>query len=94
MEDLRVKTRAGHALRLICSVDPLTGKACEFPTNEPGLPPGVLVELYRRRGDIEKVFAALKNKLGETKAWATSPGSRTTQAQFLMLNPDAPNGSP
>ena len=33
---------------------------------------------------IEKVFDALKNKLGETKAWATSLGSRATQAQFLM----------
>ena len=84
-EDMRVKTRAGHALRLICYVDPVTGKAYEFLTNEPNLPPGVLVELYRRRWDIEKVFDALKNKLGETKAWGTSLGSRATQAQFLML---------
>lgn len=85
VEDLRVKTRAGHALRLICYVDPVTGKAYEFLTNEPDLPPGVLVELSRRRWDIEKVFDALKNKLGETKAWATSLGARATQAQFLML---------
>ena len=85
VEDLRVKTRESHALRLICYVDPVTGKAYEFLTNEPDLPPGVLVELYRRRWDLEKVFDALKNKLGETKAWATSMGARATQAQFLML---------
>ena len=85
VEAMRVKTRAGHALRLICYVDPVTGKAHEFLTNEPDLPPGVLVEFYRRRWDIEKVFDALKNKLGQTKAWATSLGSRATQAQFLML---------
>jgi hypothetical protein len=85
VEDMRVKTRAGHALRLICYVDTFTGKAYEFLTNEPDLPPGVLAELYRRRWDIEKVFDALKNKLGETQAWATSLGARATQAQFLML---------
>jgi hypothetical protein len=85
MEDMRVKTREGHPLRLICYVDPLTGKAYEFLTNDPDLPPGVLAELYRRRWDLEKIFDAIKNKLGETKAWGTSRGSRTTQAQFLML---------
>ncbi len=66
-------------------LDPARGRAFEFLTNEPDLPPGVLAELYRRRWDIEKVFDALKNKLGETKAWATSLGSRATQAQFLRL---------
>jgi hypothetical protein len=85
MEDMRVKTRQGHALRLICYVDSLTGKVYEFLTNEPDSPPGMLVELYRWRWDIEKVFDVLKNKWGETKAWGTSLGSRTTQAQFLML---------
>lgn len=85
VEDMRVKTRESHALRLICYVDPVTGKAFEFLTNEPDLPPGVMVELYRRRWDIEKVFDALKNKLGQTKAWATSLGARATQARFLML---------
>ena len=84
VEDMRVKTRTGHPLRLICYLDPARGQAFEFLTNEPDLPPGVLAELYRRRWDIEKVFDAL-NKLGETKAWATSLGSRATQAQFLRL---------
>jgi len=48
-EDMWVKTRDGHSLRLICYVDPVTGKSYEFLTNEPDLPPGVLAELYCRR---------------------------------------------
>jgi hypothetical protein len=84
-EDVRVKTRDGHNLRLICYVDPVTGKAYEFLTNEPDLPPGVLAELYRRRWDVEKVFDELKNKLGEKKAWATSSEAKQTQAHFLTI---------
>jgi hypothetical protein len=84
-EDMWVKTRDGHSLRLICYVDPVTGKAYEFLTNEPDLPPGVLAELYRRRWDVEKVFDELKNKLGEKKAWATSAAAKQTQAHLLTI---------
>jgi len=84
-EDMRVKTRDGHSLRLICYVDPVTGKTYEFLTNEPDLPPGVLAELYRRRWDVEKVFDELKNKLGEKKAWATSLEAKQTQAHLLTI---------
>jgi hypothetical protein len=84
-EDIRVRTRDGHALRMICYLDPISGKAFEFLTNEMDLPPGVLVELYRRRWNVEKVFDAIKNKLGETKAWASSLTAKETQAQFLSL---------
>jgi hypothetical protein len=84
-EDMWVNTRDGHSLRLICYVDPVTGKAYEFLTNEPDLPPGVLAELYRRRWDVEKVFDELKNKLGEKKAWATSAEAKQTQAHLLTI---------
>jgi hypothetical protein len=84
-EDRWVKTRDGHSLRLICYVDPVAGKAYEFLTNEPDLPPGILAELYRRRWDVEKVFDELKNKLGEKKAWATSSEAKQTQAHFLTI---------
>jgi hypothetical protein len=84
-EDQRVKTRDGHRLRLIGYVDPVAGKAYEFLTNEPNLPPGVLAELYRRRWDVEKVFDELKNKLGEKKAWATSAEAKQAQAHFLTI---------
>jgi hypothetical protein len=85
-EDISVRTRTeGHLLRLISYIDPISGKAFEFLTNEMDLPPGVLVELYRRRWNVEKVFDELKNTLGEKKAWATSLVAKETQAQFLAL---------
>ena len=84
-EDWRVRSRAGHALRLICYLDPVSGQAYEFLTYEIDLPSGVLAELYRRRWDVEKVFDELKNKLGGKKAWATSQVTRQTQALFLAL---------
>jgi hypothetical protein len=84
-EDIRVRTRTGHPLRLICYLDPVSGRAFEFLTNEMDLPPGVLVELYRRRWDVEKVFDELKNKLGEKKAWASGLVAKAAQAQFLAL---------
>jgi Transposase DDE domain len=84
-DDFRVRSREGHALRMICYVDPISGRAFEFLTNEMDLPPGVLVELYRCRWNVEKVFDELKNKLEETKAWASSLTAKATQAQFLSL---------
>lgn len=84
-EDRRVRTREGHGLRLICYVEPLTGTAYEFLTNEMDLPPGVLAELYRRRWEIEKVYDELKNKLEQKKAWGSSLVAKETQAQFLVL---------
>jgi hypothetical protein len=84
-EDIRVRTRTGHPLRLICYLDPVSGRAFEFLTNEMDLPPGVLVELYRRRWDVEKVYDELKNKLGEKKAWASGLVAQAIQAQFLAL---------
>lgn len=84
-EDRRVMTREGLLLRIIYYTDPLSGEAFEFLTNEPDLPPGVLVELYRRRWEAEKVFDEIKNKLGEKKAWASSLEAKQTQAQLITL---------
>lgn len=83
--DVRVLTRDGQPLRLICYLDPLTAKAYEFLTNEPEVPPGVLAELYRRRWEIEKVFDQLKNKLGQKQAWGSSLTAKQTQAEFVIL---------
>ena len=49
------------------------------------LPPGVLAGLYRRRWEVEKVFDELKNKLGEKKAWGTSPVAKAAQGQLVAL---------
>ena len=83
--DTEVHTSGGHLLRLINYTDPVGGKAFEFLTNAIDLPAGVLVELYRRRWEIEKVFDELKNKLGQRKAWASGTVARTIQARFLAL---------
>ena len=85
VEDYRVESRTGEKLRLIGYVDPLTGTPYEFLSNEMDLPPGVLVELYRRRWEIEKVYDELKNKLGQQKAWGSSLVAKEAQAQFLAL---------
>lgn len=83
--DQWVLSREGHPLRLIEYREPETGELIIFLTNDKTLPPGVLVELYRRRWEVEKVFDDIKNKLGEKKAWGTSQQARTTQAQFVAL---------
>jgi hypothetical protein len=83
--DKQVRSAGGHLLRVICYTDPISGQSFEFLTNEMDLPPGVLVELYRRRWQIEKVFDQLKNKLGQQKAWASGMVARTIQARFLAL---------
>lgn len=76
---------SGAVLRRIEFVDPVTGNPYVFLTNEMTLPPGLLAELARRRWNIEKVFDELKNKLGETRAWATSATAKSMQAVFICL---------
>ena len=63
----------------------MSGKLFEFITTVFDVPPGVIASLYKRRWDIEKVFDELKNKLNESKAWATSPTAKEMQAHFLCL---------
>ena len=70
---------------MVCYTDPRSGESYEFLTNEMDLPPGVIVELYRRRWEAEKVFDEIKNKLQEKKAWATSLAAKTAQAQFIAM---------
>jgi hypothetical protein len=84
-EDRRVKTTEGHLLRLVYYTDPQTGENYEFLTNELDLPAGVIVELYRRRWEAEKVFDEIKNKLSEKKAWATSLVAKEAQAQLVAI---------
>jgi hypothetical protein len=75
-----------HVLaRRIRYLNPVNGEAFEFLTNELTLAPGLIAFLYLRRWDLEKVFDVLKNKLGETRAWASAPTAKSMQAQFLCL---------
>jgi hypothetical protein len=72
-------------IRLVVFRDPVTGEQYKFITNIMDLAPGVIAQLYRMRWDIEKVFDSFKNKLNETKAWATTSEAKSMQANFLCL---------
>jgi Transposase DDE domain len=73
--DQRIPLNGGHELRLVTYTEP-AGQTYQFLTNDFRLPPGVLAELYRQRWEIEKVFDALKSKLGERHAWGRMEGRR------------------
>jgi hypothetical protein len=75
----------GVMLRRVTYHCPLRNETFRFITTERTLRPGVIAHLYRMRWNIEKVFDELKNKLGEKKAWATSPDAKSAQALFLCL---------
>jgi hypothetical protein len=72
-------------MRIIHYTEPEQGRAYEFLTNEPDLPPGVLADLYRRRWEVEKVFDEVKNKLGQRQAWGTSLLAKAAQGQLVAL---------
>ena len=77
---------AGEAIRMITYHDLETNVTYEFITNLHHLvPPGAIVQLYRMRWDIEKIFDDFKNKLDETKAWSKSLTGKRMQAQFIVL---------
>lgn len=84
-EDLLVRMSDGQTMRIIRYVEPLTGRVYEFLTNEMDLPAAVVVELYRRRWEVEKVFDQLKNKVTERKAWATSLVAKEAQGHLTAL---------
>ena len=72
-------------VRLIRYRDPVSGEVYEFITSVFDLPPGLLAWLYKKRWEIEKVFDQFKNKLEESKAWASSSTAKQIQAHFLCL---------
>lgn len=83
--DQAVATRNGTKVRRIIYVDPVNGTAYFFLTNEFTIPPGLLAFIYKERWNIEKVFDEVKNKLQETKAWATTDTAKCQQAKFIAL---------
>ena len=80
-----VATSQGVCVRRVRYRCALRGEEFSFLTSEQTLPPGVIAHLYRLRWEIEKTFDELKNKLGETKAWASSPEAKAMQAHFLCM---------
>lgn len=83
--DQNVGHSKGRLIRRIIYIDPVSGEEYRFLTNEMTLPPGLIVFMYKRRWDIEKVFDEQKNKLGEKKAWAKGPTAKCQQAMFQCI---------
>ena len=84
--DETVATSQGVSVRRVIYHDPLTGIIYRYLTNLPlSIPPGIVALLYKARWDIEKVFDEFKNKLCETKAWASSATAKTQQARLICL---------
>jgi Transposase DDE domain len=80
-----VAGQAGVLVRRIRYVEPVSGEEFVFLTNELTIRPGLIAFLYKLRWNVEKVFDQLKNKFGETKAWASSLVAKAAQAQFICL---------
>ena len=85
LADELVATSQGVSVRRVRYHCVLRGEEFSFLTSEYTLPPGLIAHLYRLRWEIEKTFDELKNKLGETKAWASSANAKAMQAHFLCL---------
>jgi hypothetical protein len=84
--DELVGTSAGVSLRRVTYHDPETGTVYIYLTNLAlSVPPGIVALLYKSRWDVEKVFDEFKNKLGETKSWASTANAKTCQARLLCL---------
>ena len=83
--DELVSSRSEVTLRRVVYHDVARGEEFNFLTNEMTLAPGMIAHLYKMRWDIEKVFDDLKNKMEETKAWASSLTAKSMQAQFLCI---------
>ena len=75
-------------MRIVSYIDPVGGESYEFLTHEPDLPPGIIVELYRRRWEAEKVFDEIKDKLVERKAWGTTLEAWEAQARCVATTHD------
>jgi len=55
----------GRVIRRITWTDPDSGQSWQYLTNEMKLSPCLIVLLYRRRWDLEKVYDQFKNKFHE-----------------------------
>jgi len=85
LADEQIGVFSGVLIRRVTYEDPASGKVFSFITNEFTLPPGLIAFLYKQRWDIEKCFDEKKNKLQESKAWATTDQARSQQALFVCM---------
>ena len=86
ISDEIVSTSVGVTVRRVIYQDPETGITYNYLTNlSSSIPPGIVALLYKCRWDVEKVFDEFKNKLGETKSWASTANAKTCQARLICL---------
>jgi len=86
ISDEMVATSVGVTVRRVVYQDPETDIIYVHITNlPPGISPGIVALLYKARWDVEKVFDEFKNKLGESKSWASTATAKTNQARLLCL---------
>ncbi len=65
--------------------DPADGKGYTYLTNELQLPSWAIVLGYKHRWDLEKIFDQFKNKMAETKSWASSETAKQAHGCFQCL---------
>lgn len=86
LADELLATSQGVSVRRVSYQDPKTEIVYHYLTNLPlSIAPGLIALLYKSRWDIEKVFDEFKNKLCETKSWASSATAKIQQAKLLCL---------
>jgi Transposase DDE domain len=85
LSDETVLSAHGVVLRRIVYYDCVDDLEYTYLTSNLKLPPGLLVLLYKRRWDIEKVFDENKNRFQESKAWAKSPTAKLVQAHLICV---------
>jgi hypothetical protein len=86
ISDESVENILGMPCRRVTYRCSLTGNLFVFLTNLPySVRPGLVALLYKFRWSVEKVYDVFKNKLAETKAWASSDTAKTMQAKFICL---------
>ncbi len=83
--DVLVGGATGETLRRVIYRDPRDGQSYTFLTNELTLPAWAIALAYKHRWVIEKVFDELKNKMAETKSWASGETAKRSHAIFACL---------
>ncbi len=85
LSDREAGFNCGKRLRWIEFFDSESSQSYSFITTCWTLAPGLLCMLHLLRWRIEKLYDSFKNKLGQTKAWATTGQSRCMQAHFICM---------
>jgi hypothetical protein len=85
LSDQRRHTKDNIDVRVVKYRDPESGEEFEFLTNVMDVQPGTIVELYRRRWTIEKVYDDLKNKLFQKRAWSSDQEGKRAQGQLIAI---------